>query len=56
MGKKKQGRQLKRGAEVENAGMGSKERKREGLREEESMKSQRRGMKANEDEERSTGQ
>ena len=52
MGKKKQGRQLKRGAEVENAGMGSKERKREGLREEESMKSQRRGMKANEDEER----
>ena len=37
---------------MENAGMGSKERKREGLREEESMKSQRRGMKSNEDEER----
>ena len=43
MGKKKQGRKLKRGAEVENAGRGSKERKREEPREEESMKSHREG-------------
>ena len=52
MGKKKQRRQLKRGAEVRSAGAESKERRKEGPREEESMKSQRKGMKTVEDEAR----